>query len=265
LSNWQIARSLIIVVSAALAPSALATSVIIDKQPDQVVIVADSLGTHNRPDKPDRPECVCKLIILSGNSVFAAVGSSGYAPTQDDPIPSWNPYSEAQRIFANHPESDIRKNADRWGAATNRFFSLFYNFNRERVRGFAGPDGVLVVGVFVGKTQAGDLMRYLVFVELHEDGTSAPIKTIAGPPKYDLQALNVVTQELLDDKTHRAKQANIEWHKRSKSIPTSEQRLRWLEFIIQETSKYDKHVGFSISAIAVSKTSVKWLHKCFCK
>lgn len=266
MSNWQIARTLILVVVLAGLPSpALATSVIIDKQPNQVVIVADSLGTHNRPDEPDTPECVCKLIKLGGNSVFAAVGSSGYAPTQDDPIPKWNPYSEAQRTFADNPDGDIRMNADRWGAATNRFFSLFYNFNRERVRGFAGPDGVLVVGVFVGKTKAGDLTVYLVFVEIHEDAAFAPIKTIAGSPKYDLQALNVVTQELLDNKTPRAKRGSVEWHKRTKSIPTSEQRLRWLEFLIQETSKYDKHVGFSTSAIAVSKTSVKWLHKCTCK
>lgn len=265
MSDWQITRSLITLVLAGLPPSALATSVIIDKHPDQVVIVADSLGTHSQPGQPETPACICKLIELGKSSVFAAVGSSNYTPTQGDPIPNWNPYSEARKSFAENPEGDIRRSADRWGATTNRFFSLFYNFNRERVRRFAEPKGVLVVGVFVGKTKAGDLTVYLVFVELHEDGTSAPIKTMAGPPKYDLQVLNVVTQELLSNKTARAKKANVDWRKRTKSIPKSDQRLRCLEFMIQETSKYDKHVGTSTSAVAVSTTSVQWLRKCPCK
>lgn len=266
LSNSQILRHLFLGASLGLATSALATSVIIDHEPNQVIVVADTLGTLDRLGFPDAPKGdVCKLAVLGGNIVFAVVGSFNYRPrTQDDPIHSWNAYSEAERLSAANPNADINGIANIWGDNANRFFSRFYGVNRERVRGFAGPNGVLVVGVFVGKTTAGDLTVELVFVQLEEDGTSAPIKTRTGPPLHNVLALNVVTQELLDKKTDRARKIDIEWNSRAKNIPVSQRRLRWFEFLIKETGKYDEHVGGLTTAVVVSKnaSSIRWLRKC---
>jgi hypothetical protein len=47
----------------------------------------------------------------------------------------------------------------------------------------------------------------------------------------------------LDGTTERAKATQARWAKKAKSVKPSDRDIRWLEFFIRETEKYDIHVG----------------------
>jgi hypothetical protein len=249
-----------------------ATSVIVDVKTDRILIVADSravqvnLGGYQvRDDK-------CKIIVLGNRIAFTETGREGYTPLGPwDTVPEWHGTSEAVNAYSNVQNHDLYTVASTWSIQVTKDFERLYLSDPQKVRGLA-VQGILLAGIFAGENSQGILTAYLARVALDDtlqarEGTLIPIGHAVDqiPPKDEPYTTNGVTQELLEGKTDRAKQVAKLWAKKSRHIPLARRKLRWLEFLIEQTADYDSEVHAPINALQIKNNSVTWLQNETCR
>jgi hypothetical protein len=129
----------------------------------------------------------------------------------------------------------------------------------------ANTQNVLLVGIFAGFSggQATLIMQMVFLVE--KQLTPILDKQVALPPRELPYTSNAITQDLIEGHSERTTAADAAWLEKTKSIPASERQLRRLEFVIQETSKYDRAVGTHVNILRVSPDqNPTWLQDSTC-
>jgi len=264
----KIVKALCAVLLLLVPTTACATTIIIEFEKDALIVAADSCAEdlnllHGETVRYDQ----CKLAILGGQFIFASTGHEGYKRSDPkDTVVEWNSKDEAVRAYENS-EHDLVKAADAWGAAVQQDFMALYLANMNRVQSLTLSDGTLLYGIFVGTNSEGKLSVCVVAVGLYAPNTLVPIthRFIDVSAQSPLFTTNPITRELADGKTDRAAPFAVAWQKESRGLSEKKKRIRWLEDLVEETSKYDTtvHSPTNIAKLTVQRTV--WLSNQTCK
>lgn len=239
-----------------------ATSIVIELQGQSIVIAADALGIDSAGTVH---EDQCKILPF-GRAAFSVTGISSFSPTLTSGS-NWDAKSVAQAAYAAHAD-DIEAAADDWGGRAERYFGGLAISDRLRARSLveSDPEHVLFAGVFVGwdSHRVAKLIFEMVRFEepdlLHTQHRRAVLT-----PRNLPYTTNVITQQLIEGNSARSQAVNHEWRIRSKEFPTSERGWRWLEFLIEETSKWDK-VSKKVDVLELNRDDhSKWLQNLTCQ
>lgn len=176
----------------------------------------------------------------------------------------WNAEADARTAF-KLSNGNLSRFADQWGQSTTKYVQHFIQSDPKDAATGLFPDraGILTGGLFGFWTfgTANIKSEYVVLMGGvpqwgHED---VPLNTEVSP--------NLVTKELIDGKTDRAKEAEREWILRVRTRHYQSQDISWrhLQFLIEMTSKYDPGVSPTSDVIEITSAGkVGWLHKSAC-
>lgn len=149
---------------------AFATSIIVEINPDRIIMLADSHAELLNPRGNTARDNQCKILILDGRLVFAETGNEGYTPGGIfDPVPEWHGTDEAIKASNAVPDHDLYKVALTWAIQVTNNFQRLYLANAQRVRQMAPRPGVpFLLGLFGGKDSADHLEVHLVKIALDD-------------------------------------------------------------------------------------------------
>jgi len=267
-------RSVVVTLIAMMFVSPVsATSIIVDFTQERIVLVADSRAIRDTPAKVFDDDC--KLDVLGGEFVFAAMGDIVYLPdSPTDPVPEWHARDDAVRAYRVAPSHSLYAVAQDWMEEEIVHFKTHYLTNPTAVERIAArQNGGLVLGIFAGKNEEGNLAVYEVTIHLDNQPRFIPTMPSVAPILHEMwmvkpqtvSSQNALTQELIDGQTERAKESAEEWMREARKIPKAEQDVRRLEFLVRETGHFDSSVGGPTNAVSISGKGVSWLHKRTCK
>jgi hypothetical protein len=249
-----------------------ATSIIVDFTPERIILVADSRTGKNDVDV-DRNiyrDDSCKLAVLGRVLIFASTGYFAYTPRSSaDFVPEWQVGTEAVKALALVSDHDPLKIAQTWANNITGYFQTFYFADPQRVRELSAYlHNFLLTGIFAGKSLDGSLIVNTAFIRFDGDRPIMPLLNSVGKLEQRDRpySTNDVTQELIDQKTERARKAADAWKKLAVSIPLAERQLRWLEYLIEQTGIVDATVGGKANVLRVTRDgSASWLDNQTCK
>ena len=249
-----------------------ATSIVVDLNANRILVVADSRASEVGLSGSAVHDDKCKIVILGNEIAFAETGREGYTPNgPGDTAPEWHGTTEALTAYNNVADHDLYQVALAWSIQVTDDFQRFYLINPQRVRSLA-VQGVLLIGLFAGKSSDGKLKVYVGRAALDDTlqtrtGALIPIGYAVDtiPMREEPISTNTVTQELLDGETNRAKKVANLWAQKSRSIPLVNRRLKWLEYIVERTGDYDPDVHSPVNAVEVRENSVVWLQNNTCQ
>ena len=239
-----------------------ATSIVIKLQERKITIAADTLGVDAAGIVH---EDQCKIVPF-GKAAFSVTGISSFSPTLSPGL-NWDAKSAAQAAFAAHAE-DIEAAADDWEGRAERYFGGLAISDRLRARSLVegDPDHALFAGVFVGWDSHGVAKLIFELVRFEEPDLLRTQRRSAILTSRNLPyTTNAITQQLIEGNSTRTRALNHEWRTRSKEVPSSEREWRWLEFLIEETSKLDK-VGKRVDVLELNRDDhSNWLQNLTCQ
>ena len=125
---------------------------------------------------------------------------------------------------------------------------------------------ILIVGMFVGfRGSEAMLVIEMVYLDEHQ---LLPIldKQAVLPTRKLPYTSNAITQDLIEGHSERKKTVDAAWVRKMKTMPPSKRSFRWIEFLIQETAKYDKAVGIRVNVLEVlPHQNPRWLQDFTCR
>ena len=235
----------------AVCPSIHATSIVVDATPGRIIIVADSRATNTTASgKTSTDDTKCKIVMLGSDFIFAETGSEGYTP--DDPtdtLKEWHGTTEAINAFQSAGGADITKVVQAWSQRISDHLEDCFLVRPMRARQLEG-----LLGIFAGRNANAAGVAYMAAITL--DGHAAPVIDIREIlPKATPSSTHSITQELIDGQSERAKSVAAAWDRESSSIPLAQKRVRWLEFLIEQTEQFDSTVGGPTNSIELDRNS----------
>lgn len=248
------------------ATCAHATSIVVKINKQKIVIAADSLGVDaNGVDHEDQ----CK-IVRSGNAAFAATGISSFTPSFSPSLasaPAWDAKSAARIAYTDH-KNDVDGAANEWLTSAERFFTSLPPTDQRRARSLTAgdPDHVLVGGVFAGWGPGRDAKLIIEYIRYEAPDSPRVQHLIQNLKVRDLPyTTNAVTQKLFETDPSLATEVAARWKTQVSAFPMSERQWRWLEFLVQQTSRYAK-VGTTVDVLELRRDgSPVWLQNLTCK
>jgi hypothetical protein len=263
----QVARARCAVVLVLLNCPAVATSIVALLDSGRILFAADTHGDKLDPASKRSDETECKIVPL-GNAAFALTGNMDYVRNQpDDPIASWDSRSDAREAYALQSGDLIATAAD-WASRAKRHYLSFYFANRVRVAQLAkaNDQNILLVGMFVGfRGGEATLIMEIVYLDEHQ---SAQIldKHVVLPARTLPYTSNAITQDLIEGHSARTKTSAAAWLTKVRSIPPANRAFRRIEFLIQETAKYDKAVGARVNVVEIfPDKNPRWIQNFTCR
>ena len=252
---------MIVGVCPSVCPSVHPTSIVVGATPDGIMIVADSRATNTTlSGKTSADDTKCKIVMLGSDFIFAETGSEGYTPDDTtDTLKEWHGTTEAINAFRDAGGADIRKVVDAWAQRISDHFEDFFLVRPARARQLEG-----LFGIFAGRNADIGVTAYMAAVTL--DGHVAPVVDIRRIlPKATPSSTHPITQELIDGQSDRAKSVAGAWNKESSGVPLAQKRVRWLEFLIEQTGQFDSNVGGPTNSIELDRNSPPtWINNRTC-
>jgi hypothetical protein len=249
-----------------LSGSATATSIVAQVDSNRILFAADTHGDKLDPGSQTSDESECKIVPL-GHAALAITGNADYVRNRaDDPIASWDSRSDGREAYSAH-NGDLLATVADWAERGKRHYLSFYRANPPRVAQLASANSqnILLVGLFAGFLEGkATLVIEMVYLDINQ---LTPIrdKQLVFPARDVPYTSNGITRELIEGDSERAKASQSTWKEKNKSVPVSEQKQRRIEFVIQETAKYDRTVGTHVDILEVSPdTNQRWLQNSTC-
>lgn len=247
--------------------SAAATSIVALVDSNRILFAADTHGDKLDPASASSDESECKIVPL-GNAAFALTGNMDYVRHQpDDPVASWDSRSDAREAYTAQSGDLIATAAD-WASRAKRHYLAFYFANPARVKQLAkaNDQNILLIGMIVGfRSNKAMLIMQMVYLDEHQ---ASPIldKQVVLPVRKLPYTSNAITQDLIEGHSARTKTADAAWLTKMRSIPPSSRAFRRIEFLIQETAKYDKAVGTRVNVLEVfPHQNPRWIQDFTCR
>ena len=247
--------------------TAFATSVVVHVDAKHITIAADDLATRMFATNSG-PYAACKIVPL-GQAAFAVAGNIDYKRTHPgDTLADWDARSDARTAFVHHI-GDLRATASEWANRAASHYSVFLSAQPARVRELAAANRqrVLVLGTFAGWDQ--DRQATVMFEWVYLDSSATPaIKTrsFVLPSRSLPYTTNATTQDLIEGNSVRSTHVLADWQLASETFPSPERGWRWLEFLIQMTSDYDRTVGREVNVLDLTPhENANWLQNYSCR
>jgi hypothetical protein len=218
----------------------------------RIFLAADVHGEKYDPASTSGEENECKIIPL-GNAAFALTGNMDYVRHRaDDPVASWDSRSDVREAYSEQ-SGNIVATAAAWASRAKHHYSSFYSANPVRVKqlAMANDQNALLLGMFVWfRSHQAMLLMEQVYLD---ENQSPPIldRQVVLPMRKLPYTSNAITHELIEGHSARTSTADAAWQKKMRSIPVSERVFKRMEFVIQETAKYDKTVGTRVNVLEV--------------
>lgn len=248
--------------------SAAATSIVVQLDSNRILFAADTHGDKLDPGSKSSNETECKIVSL-GNAAFAVTGNMDYVRNNlSDPVASWDSRSDASEAYSTKGK-DLAAAVREWASRARNHYSTFYLTAPSRVKQLAGAnaENILLRGMFAG-FQGGKAILIIDDVYLDEHQLLQPVfdKQIVLSARELPYSSNAVTQELIEGHSDRKAIADMVWFEKSKSISLSDRPLRRIEFLIQETAKYDQAVGTRVNILEIvpQERPARWLQSLTC-
>jgi len=242
----------VIAVALTIAP-AQATSVVFRVDGKRILIAAD-----NRNGEIDN---ACKIRKV-GRTIVSFSGTVAHSRGRTD----WDALGDAHTAMAKFGDNPGQLGTG-WAATTGKNIATYAarigpGSAMQELTSFRG--NMVCEALFFGWAFGLPSSRF-EGLTLNPDGHV----TISGydvPPSGGIErSLNDISQELIDCKTKRAKDTARRWTAASVKLPKSERVWRHLQFIIQETSKYDQSVSRDSDVIEVLPSGAAvWLSRSLC-
>jgi hypothetical protein len=243
-----------------------ATSIVVNISEQRIVIAADTLGVDASGAVH---EDQCK-IVLAGRAAFAATGISSFTPSFSSSlsgVPGWDAKSEAANAYAAH-NNDTEAAAKQWIIRAEQYFTGLPTADQQRARSLTvgDPDHVLVGGVFAGWGPNKNPILIMEYIRYESPNSAQVQHLIQTLPIRDLPyTTNAVTQKLFETDPTLIEETETKWKTQAEAISESERKWRWLEFLIQQTSKYAK-VGTTVDVLELMQDGQPvWLQNPTCK
>jgi hypothetical protein len=255
-----------VLVSGFLCHAALATSVVVQLEKNQIIFAADTRGNKLDPGSQATDETECKIVPLE-DMAFALTGNMDYLSHDPfDSVASWDSREDGRMAFADH-KTDLFAMIQEWSDHAKDHYETFYRAAPRRVAQLAAANtqNVLLAGLFAGfHNGVSTLILQIVF--LNEAGLPHIRDSQVILPLRDLPyTSNAITQELIEGHTERTTAADSQWRRILPSIPLAMRNLRRPEFLIQETGKYDITVGQRVDILKISPHKrPQWLQNSTC-
>lgn len=247
--------------------TAFGTSVVVHVDEKHITIAADDLATRMFASN-SRPYAACKIVPL-GQAAFAVAGNIDYKRTDpSDTLADWDTRSDARTAFLHHI-GDLGSTAAEWASRAASHYSLFLSAQPARVRELAAANRqhLLVLGTFAGwdRHKQASVMFEWVYLD---SSTTPAIKTrsFVLPSRSLPYTTNATTQDLIEGNPVRSMQVLADWQLASETFPSPERGWRWLEFLIQMTSDYDRTVGREVNVLDLTpRENANWLQNYSCR
>jgi hypothetical protein len=212
-----------------------ATSIIFKIDANKILIAADTRsGAVNG---------ICKIRKF-GHTLGAFSGNAAHyhGPTAFKMSRDWDVLADAEDAF-NRVGDDPSELGDKWAEISAHHIASYADQvgPNSAIRELTSPpDNLACEGVFFSWVSSDP--RF-VFEGLTMTATGVKKIKSEDLPRGIERSLNNTSQELIDGRSERAKDAIRRWTSDSSKFPKNELAWRHLQFIIQETSRYDKTVS----------------------
>jgi hypothetical protein len=259
------------------AASSAGTSIILDVEPNYIIIVADSRQeVVNLKGIAEVRDDKCKIVVLGQQFAFAETGREGYTPDGlRDRVPEFHGTLEAVSAFNAVPNHGLLDVAQQWATQLRELLGRFYSADPSRVQRLGiGPQNDLLIGIFAGVDRDGALKIYLVRLAIADPNAiehgEKPIAFAIYPFPHSenpvtLYSTNPVTNELLDGKTERGAATSKLWQSKARKIRPHDEEVQRLEFLVDRTADYDPEVHSPINALKVTRQGVTWIDNHTCR
>lgn len=243
-----------------------ATSVVVHVAENHITIAADDLAT--RMYTPNRgPYAACKIVPL-GRSAFAVAGNIDYRRSSpNDTLADWDARADAREAFVHHA-GDLHAVAEEWASRAAVHYSSFLEAQAGRVRELAAANRqhVLVLGTFAGWDEHKEAILIFEWIYLNEVAGVIETRDFVLPSRTLPYTTNAMTQELIEGNSSRSTRVFVNWQLASENFPSPERGWRWLEFLIQTTSDYDRTVGREVNVLDLTPNeNANWLQNHSCR
>jgi hypothetical protein len=250
-----------------LAMGAYATSVIVHVDDKHITIAADDLATRMFTSNSG-PYAACKIVPL-GQAAFAVAGNIDYKRNDPaDTLSDWDARADARTAFLHHV-GDLRATAAEWASRAALHYSLFLSAQPMRVRELARANRqrLLVLGTFAGWDRQNEAIVLFEWIYLDLSGTPAVrIRSFVLPSRTLPYTTNATTQDLIEGNSVRSTHTLSDWQLASENFPSPERGWRWLEFLIQTTSDYDRTVGREVNVLDLTPhENASWVQNYSCR
>jgi hypothetical protein len=249
-----------------LAP-AHATSIVALVQPDRILLAADSRQSSGDPGEVPNDK-VCKIIVMN-DGAFALNGIASTNHKDDNSI-AWDGFALGKEVYAKH-SGNILDAASEWADRSVTFWTPYFSHQVE--------DGEVLL-----RNYGTDVVDYDVAGFFRKPNRprvvigAVQIDRIVGPPRKPKKVINIllsqtepyssnpITMELIAGQTERAKASLAAWLRKLNTIKESDRNMRTLEYLIQETAKYDHHVNRTVNVLEITADKKPhWLQHPTCK
>lgn len=246
------------------APSlSKATTLIVRIEKNRILIAADNRQGGSIFGRNVTTDDACKIRVL-GNSTFAIGGDVGHEHRENGRrIVDWDSLADALAAFRSSGGNPGRF-ADEWGklvaSQVARYAQAHPNTIYSELHEMHG--GIIAGGMFAYWTFGTPTVRFeSIWLRQGEIVSgNAPLTRLDTD-----QSTNAVTEELIQRKSPRAKEAAREWNLLSRKYPADQASWRQIQFLIDKTSKFDKSVSQTSDVIEMrSNGKVLWLSRSAC-
>jgi hypothetical protein len=182
-------------------------------------------------------------------------------------VPNWNTLDDATVAY-ELAKTNLQTLASEWARLAEQHYRLFYSVAPRKVAELASVNvqHILVDAFFVGWRD--DKVPILIWQKIHlDEGTSSPVHTSRQVLPYrDLPyTTNGETQELIEGRSERTKQAGRQWEIRSRNLPLNERGWRFLEFMVESTGDHEPSVGRKVNVLEIPLgMQAQWLQNFSC-
>jgi hypothetical protein len=218
--------------------------------------------TYSRKVQDD----ACKIIRL-GPMAVAVSGYTSYTRNSEaDPLPEWDSLTDAKTTFATEPQ-DSHALAQGWAKITVSHFQRLYQAGPIQFIQLANINhGLLAIALIAG-WKDGSPIVYEEVVYFEDHGLQlVPIRfqeKLHSEPAY---TTHLVTQELIDGNTERAKATSADSRSNLSKIKRTDRDWRWVEFLISSTNRYAEDVGKDADVLEIPPgRNASWLRNTTCQ
>jgi hypothetical protein len=246
--------------------SARATSVVVWVLPDRILLAADS--RISATDKEPLNDKFCKIVVLP-DGAFAVNGIAELRHQDDDSI-AWSAFALGKEVYAEH-KGNVADAANDWADQSVAFWASYLSHQVEEGESLLRNSGIAIVEYdiagFLRNPDSPAVIIGSVQIDLMAGRPWKPHKVIEVlPPKNEPYSSNPITMELIAGQTDRAKADLAPWLRKFKTIKESDRNWRTLEYLIQQTTKYDPHVNRTVNVLELTANQKPhWLQNLTCR
>jgi hypothetical protein len=226
-----------------------ATSIVALVEANRILLAADSRVSGEIADDKLRDKA-CKIVVMNDDA-FANNGFSRIRDLGDNSI-VWDGPALGREAYLNH-NGNVLDAANEWA---ERSFAFFTSFLSNAAAVDRTPPGNLADYDVAGFSHNPDRPQ-LVIASIGFDPTGEPGRrtqrlVVSPPPRTEPYSSNPVTRELIAGQTERAKATLATWQLKVTKIKRSDQDRRFLEYLIQQTAKYDDTVNDTVNVLQIT-------------